>query len=242
MMNIQLPETDKQYYLLICEKCIYEKAKEMNIPAIYISKQEVEDRFFSTKREKSPKNYVCIFFEPLDDLDFGHIVIHGGYKEWITMCNTYEYDLGDSLAVHSPEATAKYLPRIIEDIEKYLVDCGCLLTTDYEGRCGNCHSDINKNDRFCRFCGTKRGEGAFQPYYNQMYCVYGPPILSKIRCKECGYIWETMDYFTKFCPQCGKEKLRTVERTEYDFTGETVVSKRKYPDQDTESSEETQLE
>ena len=118
------------------------------------------------------------------------------------MCNTYEYELGDGIIVRSPEEAAKYLLRIIEDIESVLVDCGHILTTDYKGRCGNCHSEIDKNDRYCPFCGTKHGEGAFQPYYNKMYCVYGPPILRKIKCKKCGHTWEGMDYFIELFYVC----------------------------------------
>ena len=37
-------------------------------------------------------------------------------------------------------------------------------STDYSGRCGNCHERLGKNDKYCRYCGTKRGEGKFRPY------------------------------------------------------------------------------
>ena len=32
-------------------------------------------------------------------------------------------------------------------------------STDYTDRCGNCHEFLGKEDRFCRYCGTRRGEG-----------------------------------------------------------------------------------
>lgn len=81
-------------------------------------------------------------------------------------------------------------------------------TTDYDGRCGNCHRELPEDDKYCRYCGTKRGEGEFKPYYNVSYPLYGPsPILREHKCKECEYIWKTkrMDADQKFCPKCGKE-------------------------------------
>lgn len=231
--------TDKQYYLLICEECIYEKAKELNIPAVYIPIRNIDDPYSSAIREK--KNYVCIFFDPSDDRDFGNIVTRGGYDEWIVACNTYKYTVGDGLVVHSPEEAAKFLPRIIEDIEKFLVDCGHILTTDYEGRCGNCHSIIDKNDRYCRYCGTKRGEGAFAPYSNIMYCVYGPPIKTRFKCDACGHNWEITVLGgdnSKICPQCGKGTIRTVEEIGLDYDEKTMLFKREYPKQEAEKDDD----
>ena len=37
------------------------------------------------------------------------------------------------------------------------------MSTDYEGRCGNCHGFLGEEDKYCRYCGTRRGEGAFEP-------------------------------------------------------------------------------
>ena len=49
------------------------------------------------------------------------------------------------------------------------------LSTDYEGRCGNCHKFFGEGDLYCRYCGTKAGEGRYEPYDDIMQCVYGPP-------------------------------------------------------------------
>ena len=81
-------------------------------------------------------------------------------------------------------------------------------TTDYDGRCGNCHKELPENDLYCRFCGTKRGEGEFKPYINISYPLYGPhPILRAHECKKCGHTWKSkrMDADEKFCPECGNE-------------------------------------
>lgn len=79
-------------------------------------------------------------------------------------------------------------------------------STDYEGRCGNCHSRLQENDKYCRHCGTRRGEGAFEPYQNLMQCIYGPrPVERKHRCTQCPHTWVSclMVDDEDYCPECG---------------------------------------
>lgn len=99
----------------------------------------------------------------------------------------------------------------IYDRDKYLNCPECngrnALCIDYEGRCGNCCRRLDEGDAYCRHCGTKRGEGKFEPYSNIMQCVYGPkPQKREYECSKCGYTWErvvmTVDYH---CPKCGGE-------------------------------------
>ena len=65
------------------------------------------------------------------------------------------------------------------------------LSTDYRGRCGNCHELFdNDEEKYCKYCGTKRGEGEFKPYDNQIYCIYGPMPEKRTReCVKCGNQW-----------------------------------------------------
>ena len=82
-------------------------------------------------------------------------------------------------------------------------------STDYEGRCGNCHTLFDDpEDEYCRYCGTKRGEGAFLPYENFNGCVYGPPPTERFHaCSKCGFSWSTVRMIdrSKYCPKCGTE-------------------------------------
>lgn len=85
------------------------------------------------------------------------------------------------------------------------------LCTDYEGKCGNCHSSLGQEDAYCRICGTKRGEGAFAPYSNIMQCIYGPmPQERNHKCLKCGYSWKNcvMVDRDKYCPKCGDKVVR----------------------------------
>ena len=81
------------------------------------------------------------------------------------------------------------------------------LSKDYKNRCGNCHEEFDdKSDAYCRYCGTKRGEGDFLPYENFNGCVYGPPPVERVHiCGECGFSWTTerMVDLSAYCPKCG---------------------------------------
>jgi len=79
-------------------------------------------------------------------------------------------------------------------------------TKPNENQCGNCHAYLEPEDRFCRICGTRRGDGLFEPYQNLMQCIYGPMPVERVHvCSSCGYRWTTclmVDRET-FCPSCG---------------------------------------
>lgn len=83
------------------------------------------------------------------------------------------------------------------------------LSTDYEGRCGNCQAYLEEGDQYCRYCGTKRGKGKFKPYENVLACIYGSPLTCIHQCKKCGTTFEsTMGTRPKFCYHCGR-KIKT---------------------------------
>lgn len=79
-------------------------------------------------------------------------------------------------------------------------------SSDYAGRCGNCHEYMQEMDKYCRFCGTKRGKGAFEPYDDEQYCIYGPrPVKRDHKCPQCSYTWTNCVIVDneKYCPECG---------------------------------------
>ena len=80
------------------------------------------------------------------------------------------------------------------------------LSRDYEGRCGECHRLMDEDDSFCRYCGTPRGHGKFEPYDNSNLCVYGPPFATTHTCAKCGFSWTVTALGVDgamFCPKCG---------------------------------------
>ena len=95
-----------------------------------------------------------------------------------------------------------------------------MMTTDYTGRCGNCHEYMGDQDKYCKYCGARRGEGAFAPFENIVNCVYGPPIKVKYNCKVCGHSWIVRTLGSdnsKYCPECGKMRIKTVESKMFDW-------------------------
>ena len=95
-------------------------------------------------------------------------------------------------------------------------------TTDYTDRCRNCHEYLDRKDKYCKNCGTKRGEGRFEPFRNEMYCVYGPPIKKKYRCSNCDFMWITCHLggldSSNYCPQCGKKQIKLLDQTILDHS------------------------
>ena len=73
-------------------------------------------------------------------------------------------------------------------------------------RCGNCNATLDPEDKFCRYCGTRRGKGAFCPQENMGQCIYGPaPERYVYTCPSCGQSWEDylMIHQDEYCPLCG---------------------------------------
>lgn len=107
------------------------------------------------------------------------------------------------------------------------------LSTDYENRCGNCHKFLVENAKYCQFCGTKRGEGKFEPYENIIYTVYGPPYIKSFYCVDCNKSWGTSARFSKTrnCPFCNKTNFCHIgDRVAwYDWGRELKVIEDKKP-------------
>ena len=218
-MAIHLPETDKDYYLLISEPVIYAKAKQMGISAIYYTNPEVDRQILQIAEEKG-KSVILIYYDKTQE-NFGWFYTPQKTEGvWVLSFNAFGIELEDDTPILTPDDAAEQLQKIIDNTESYMVSHGITKQTDYEGRCGNCHSQLESDDKYCRYCGTRRGEGSFQPYTNEMYCVYGPPIRQKHKCPNCGYSWETTRVGgdkSQYCPQCGEQTL-VIERIMLDFS------------------------
>lgn len=93
------------------------------------------------------------------------------------------------------------------------------LSTDYDGRCGNCHAPIAATDNYCSSCGTKAGEGKFEPCAVEYAMVYGPepPKRREHKCPHCSYIWETYEMFDSdtYCVKCGGKGEKTFEEDDF---------------------------
>lgn len=88
---------------------------------------------------------------------------------------------------------------------------------DRKTQCGHCAERLEPEDRYCRICGTKVGEGAYAPYpfaildLLEMQTVYGPepPSSAEYKCDKCGHSWLSFETIEakRFCPKCGSETM-----------------------------------
>ena len=77
---------------------------------------------------------------------------------------------------------------------------------DNEGTCANCHQTLLEGEKYCRYCGTERGDEKFEPYRNIMQCIYGPMPEKRVhKCTKCKKKWKTMLMIAdkEYCPVCG---------------------------------------
>lgn len=80
-------------------------------------------------------------------------------------------------------------------------------TEEYDGRCGNCYEAFKKGDKYCRYCGTKCGEGSGEAYSDFVPVLYDVIPVKRVRkCAECGNEWTSIDmlHSEKYCSDCGK--------------------------------------
>ena len=98
------------------------------------------------------------------------------------------------------------------DMDKplYTVEAGTVYCTYYDGKCGNCHGDLDDDAKYCMYCGTKRGDGDFRPYSNvmSMVGVYGSPMISRYRCPKCNRVWYANSFGENrngYCKECGSQ-------------------------------------
>lgn len=57
----------------------------------------------------------------------------------------------------------------LKKFDKFCPGCGILCDANGwiacgKDRCGNCHSLLVSGDKYCRLCGTKVGDGKYEPF------------------------------------------------------------------------------
>ena len=227
MIN-ELYTTDMPYYLVLGKRFLYGKAVLASIQATLYRKQEMDDTFLKVavdtgksilwlKYDSSEENTRCESL--LDKI--------GDSDSWIVSYNIYGNEMPDGTSILTPDKACDELTKIIARNELFMFEQG-LFITDYHVRCGNCNCTLEPDERYCRICGTKRGEGRFEPENNEFFGIYAPSIWTRYQCNECGKTWEGTVfsiYKSCFCPQCGKKTLPVVERSIQDMMEECLKQK-----------------
>lgn len=211
-MTIQVPETNKAYYVMVNHPEMVERAVEQGLEKPILIQSELDEDDLESIY-KTRKVIVFYYFAATDDeenlvkkvrLSLENM---GATTLAVDSKNVLFHDNDDDVV--TLQDNIRLFPTLSE-FEDYLSGKSEVLTRNYENRCGNCHTFIRPDEKYCRKCGTERGKGSFEPFHNVSYGVYGPQVKVKYKCKECGHIWITNDLggdYSEFCPQCGKKNI-----------------------------------
>ena len=84
----------------------------------------------------------------------------------------------------------------------------------YKDRCGNCGAHLPEGYKYCAVCGTRRGDGLFEPPSVFTNLLYGSPGLFKMKCSTCNHTWVMSSYNREgYCPKCGN-KVHAIKEDE----------------------------
>ena len=220
-MSIKLQRVDDEYYVIVNRRELYRQARKLKFRNSALIKGDLSDIDIDAMKA-SGKAFVLIIYD--EDEDYSReldLRLRRADIKTVLWNLMTEGDDPDQLeGVKSLEEAVSAFPNRTA-VETALVDDGYIHDTDYANRCGNCSAKMVPGDNYCKYCGAKRGEGAFEPFYNPVYCVYGPPISRKYTCKKCGHKWITAALGggdeCKFCPSCGNKEPDIVRTDIKDF-------------------------
>ena len=223
-MGIQFKDTEKGYYVITNHPDLKKKAEELGYEEVILyDGDELEEEDVSRLLELD-KAVVRILYRPDHREEDGYyerryLGDHPHRCVEITR-DLFGNELMEGKRIESLEDAVENFP-ILSELEYRLRRNAYIRDTDYTDRCGNCHAHLRPGDKYCKYCGTERGKGKFQPFWNVSDCVYGPPVKKKYKCTACGHIWITGDLggdHSKFCPRCGKRAVAVIEeRDSWDY-------------------------
>ncbi len=223
-MTLDLKEISKDYYFLVNRPDMLERAKELGYEHPILVNGELDEddiRYL----QGSGKAVLFYFY----DADYDIEELPGlPASHWIekvvkqisqadisrrfvaAQCSDIRAENDqDELAIKTAEDNIRYFPTV-KETDKYMADKGLIWSTDYENLCGNCREYLEEGEKYCSRCGTKRGEGKFAPYRNEMYAVYGPVMVGFYSCKHCGHKWTKSRLggtYARYCPECGSSEI-----------------------------------
>ena len=224
-MSLNMKETSMEYYLFVNHRELLERTLQLGYENVVLCEEETLDQI-DIMTLKNFKKGVCFAFYEERSPEKVEKIFSQLKDAGIPYYEYNRYNINDMKANADLKFALAHFPDT-KEMEMILRN-HFLPITDYTGLCGNCHKRLPDNAKYCKYCGTKRGKGKFEPFFNEPYCVYGPPTKSRFRCSECGYTWEE-SYLVgidtgKYCPECGKRRLTV---TKLDTKSEVTMKKRK---------------
>lgn len=227
-------KNNEKYCVLVNKQELYDAAKAQGIQDVLLVTGQALSPTELMHIEECWSNVVILFY--LDGNDHANDTIQDQLEKVGIWVIDDSFPNPSIMLEESIDSLEDFISACINknQIEYELIRDGRIKDRDYTGRCGNCHEPMDEADKYCKFCGTKRGQGRFLPFDNPMYCVYGPPIKTKYKCRKCGTLWMTCALGggkkASFCPQCGEKKLDMVDRRDIDFSSYVCTEEPYDPD------------
>lgn len=208
-MGLHFRDTgDADYLLIVNSPELYRRARELKYRnAILLEGDKLDPEDINLLKESGKFPFFLMYLSEGSELD---TEIYETLKNVNIDCLAYnlvhEWELFTDDRIETHEDAVKFFPRRYY-VERELKGAGKIKKCDLEAWCGNCNAALDEFDKYCRHCGTKRGEGAFLPRQNGMEILYGPPMKYKFRCSNCNHVWMESTIGpsdSKYCPKCGK--------------------------------------
>ncbi len=209
-----MKKNEKEYTVYTDDIEIFKQAKKMDYDDISL--------YTSANQLKQTDKYIAFLYYYDDESENDEGIAQKHEEMLKANKNIFFFNLFDF--EHSYEETIRSMmsQKVVEDI---LISRGRIHETHLKNRCGNCHAYLEDGSDYCYVCGTKRGEGKFEPFFNAMTCLYGPPVTQIVTCKNCGYKFKISSLggkTIKYCTKCGKNVL-DIEESIYNLIDEDFV-------------------
>jgi len=221
-----------EYCIIVNRKELYDRAVEKGFQDVMLVGDSLsEDDINSMK--STAKSYAIFYFDESGNTRGDKIVKavqDAGIKHRYWKGFSW-WDWDADTDVNSIEEAVRQFPDR-KEVEDVLIGSGYIHDTDYTDRCGNCTEYMRPEDKYCRYCGTRRGEGKFLPFYNQSTVLYGAPMVKKkYRCDNCGHLWVTGvlgGEISLYCPMCGCDRLTLQEKEDRAMFDEFIGTEEPY--------------
>lgn len=221
-----------EYCIIVNRKELYDVALGKDFQDVMLIDDSLsEDDINSMK--STAKSYALFYFDESGNTNGDRIT--KAIRDAGINCRYWEgfswWDWDADTEVNSIEEAVRQFPDK-KEVEDALISLGYINDTDYTDRCGNCTEYMRPGDKYCRHCGTRRGEGRFLPFYNQSTVLYGAPMVKmKYRCDNCGHLWVTGVLGgdnSLYCPMCGCDRLTLQEKDDRSMLEEFIGTEEPY--------------
>lgn len=221
-----------EYCIIVNRKELYKRAIEKGFQDVMLVEESLSEEEIEALKS-SAKSYALFFFDESGNMTGDKIT--KAIRDAGINCRYWKgfswWDWEAESEVDSIEEAVRQFPDK-KHVEEDLTDLGYIHDTDYTNRCGNCTEYMRPEDKYCRYCGTKRGEGRFLPFYNQSTVLYGAPMVKKkYKCDNCGHLWVTGvlgGENSLYCPMCGCGRLTLQEKEDRSMIDEFIGTEEPY--------------